>query len=151
VVLNEFKSSVPKLNVTPAEVQFLVLAHSDNAGECAVKNLKIIGEEKRSSQEERTRLSAFYISKHTDPKRVTISSIWPGVSAKLPERFDEVVDKDGNPVFKADGTAIHAVAAETILIGGKVFSKQELEALVASKVQVEEVEIEAEGFSPVPA
>lgn len=146
LVLNEFKSSVPKKNITPAEAQFLVLAHSENAGQISVTQLKVLTETvTRSSAEEKQRLAALYINKHTDPKRVTVESIWPGVNAKLPETFAEVVDKDGKPVFDKDGKLLTAAPEDSITIAGVSYSREQLEKLVAKNVVVQEVkEVETE-------
>lgn len=150
LVYNEFKSSVVKEGVTPAEVQLLVLMHSDNAGECAVKNLKITGEDDRTSADEKKRLCGKYLAKHPDEKRVTVESIWPGHNSTLPERFDQVTDKEGVPVFTKDGQSVNAPKTESIVVGGKVFTKEQLEKLVASSVKVEETDLneKEEDFEP---
>lgn len=136
LVYNEFKSSLQKKDITPAEAQFLVLAFHELAGQCPIINLKVTGEVKRTSQQELQRLATKYIKSHKDEKRVTLDKIWPGRNARLPERFDEVTDPDGNQVFDAKGTNLTKLDTNApILIGGQSFTMEQLEALVAKNVK----------------
>jgi len=136
LVYNEFKSTIPKYDVTPAEVQLLVLMHSDNAGECAVRDLRVTGEETRSSADERLRLMTKYIARHEDKKRVTVESVWPGHNSRLPVRFDEVTDKEGKPLFTSTGDSLaKPTSGETMVIAGKVFTKADVEKLIAANIK----------------
>jgi hypothetical protein len=146
LVYNEFKSTIPKYDVTPAEVQLLVLMHSDNAGEIAVKELEVLRDEVRSSPDEKLRLTSKYIARHEDKKRVTVESVWPGHNSRLPVSFDEVTDKEGKPIFTKEGSALSKPNdGETMTIAGKVFTKADVEKLLAANIKpIEEAIPESE-------
>lgn len=100
LILNEFGSQVPKFNVTPAEVLYLIKQFQPLAGRLPIVDLKIVGEEVRAGGAERNRLNAFYIDHKDDPKAVTVSRMWPGVNPTLPQTFGELCDdEEGKPYF----------------------------------------------------
>ncbi len=51
LILNEYGSCVPKQNITPAEAQFLVWSHQENARQLPIKDLQILDLKEVSSDE----------------------------------------------------------------------------------------------------
>lgn len=85
-------NTVPKINVTPSEVEILRLIH----GSDAVTDIYIIGRVERSSRVERQRLFDIYAKQQPDgTKRCPeLDSLFPGVAARLYESFSEIEDLD---------------------------------------------------------
>lgn len=137
VTLNEFKASVPK-TVTAAEAMLLIRMHSDNAGQPAVSHLVILKDDSNANDtQERKRLASHYIEKHEDIKRVTINTVFPP-GQKLPQKFSEITDKEGNHIFKDDGTSIASSSTMTtqlvqkIKVGDKEYTAEELAKFIDS-------------------
>lgn len=129
LLLNEFKASVPKNLVTPAEVMLLIHMHHENAGGMPIQKLAIAKEPiTRDDQSERKRLAEFYKPFSTDPKAITIEKVFPK-GQKLPQTFEEVTDVEGNKVFSKGGET-HSVPVKT-KVGDKEYTHDELLALVA--------------------
>ena len=84
---------VPKFGVTPAEVLLLRAIH----GEDAVTEIDIQEDDDRSSRDEHERLFAEYAK--ADPsgsvRSPQLAALFPGVGAKLPEKFSDI-DLDDN-------------------------------------------------------
>ena len=131
IILNEFGSRVPKNNVTPAEVQMLIHMHGTNAGKFPIYGLKIVGEVKRTSTEEKQRLKGLYKPFSEDAKALTVERMWPGAVAKLPDKFNEVVDPEGRPCFTDTGEV--KVEEALIELGGKKYTKAELAQIVQNQ------------------
>lgn len=128
IKINQFGDTVSKAGVTPAQVQYLIHEHSLNAGEMPVKGLSITGSEERTSAAEKIRLAGIF-PQNRDPKLVSLEKLFPGANAKLPETFAEVVDQQGNKPFAKDGKIRDT---KKTVIGGKEYSQEELEKLVAA-------------------
>lgn len=156
LILNEFKASVPKKDITPAEAMLLVHMHSENAGGMPVtklvikekvtvptltatsseadkeahadalrRNKKVEEAEKRTDQQERTRLAQSYKPFSTDAKTITVEKVFPK-GQKLPRAFEEVTDVEGNQVFGKGGVP----APIKTKVGDKEYTHDELIALI---------------------
>jgi hypothetical protein len=81
-------NQVQKYGVTPAEVHVLQVIHGGDA----VIDIDIVGDEKRSSKQERDRLSDLYKKAQPDGsvRSPAVDMLFPGVAARLYERFDEM-------------------------------------------------------------
>lgn len=171
LILNEFKASVPKRDITPTEAQLLIHLHGENAGGLPLANLtiknkkdvptltatsneeqkilhaKAIGRNtkveeasKRTDQAERKRLAEHYKPFSTDPKAITIEKVFPK-GTKLPQTFEEVVDKEGGAVFRKDGSTIDSAkpaevkveVVQKIKVGDKEYTAEELAKLIPAK------------------
>lgn len=141
LLLNEFKASVPKHNITPTEAQLLIHLHGDNAGGMPLQKLTIAKDSTvRSDLEERKRLAEHYKPFSTDPKAITIEKVFPK-GTKLPQTFEEVVDKEGGAVFCKDGTTIDSAkpaevkveVVQKIKVGDKEYTAEELAKLIPAK------------------
>lgn len=129
LIINEFKSKIPKNDVTPGEVQLLIHMHHGNAGQMPIEALKIGKDIDRTPQQEKNRLKMHYIFKHDDKDRVTVESLYPGTNFKMPEKFEDIVDIDGNKVFGNAGS----VVPPKIKVGDKEYTEAELQSFIAAK------------------
>lgn len=134
LILNEFKASVPKKDITPAEAMLLIHMHGENAGGMPVTKLTI--KEKKTvptltatstdeqkaehAKAEGRNKKVDEAAKRTDQfERTRLSQTYKPFSTdskaitvekvfpkgtKLPQTFDEVTDADGNVVFGKDGS-----------------------------------------------
>lgn len=128
LILNEFKATVPQKG-TVCDCMIQVQSHSEMAGEMPIRNLKIDKDEiKTNDAQERKRLAEKYMVKHEDKDRVTITTVFPPGTA-LPQKFSDITDKDGNPVFGDNGITV----AKKIKVGDKEYTEAELAELVAKK------------------
>lgn len=94
--LNNFGSSIPLMDVTPAEVAILNEDHGMNANakDCCF-DLSDVREEKRSDEAEINRLREKYCNAR-DKKGVGLAEkLYPGKTPKLPQTFEEVGLKAG--------------------------------------------------------
>lgn len=140
LVLNEFKASVPKHNITPAECMLLIHMHGENAGGMPIQNLVIQKEgTTKSDIEVRKKLAEFYKPFSTDPKAITVEKVFPK-GTKLPQTFEEVIDVEGNAVFNKDGTLKSSVpvqikteVVQKIKVGDKEYTAEELAKLIPAK------------------
>lgn len=138
LTLNEFKATIPKNDITPAEAMLLVHMHSENAGGMPLANLTIAKAPiQRTDQEERNRLAQFYKPFSTDAKAITVEKVFPKGS-KLPQTFEEITDVEGNKLFKADGSLATDPKApakvelvQKIKVGDKEYTAEELKTLLA--------------------
>lgn len=146
LLLNEFKASVPKHNITPAEAQLLIHMHGENAGEMPIKSLVIQKEGiTKSDIEVRKRLAEFYKPFSTDPKAITVEKVFPK-GTKLPQTFEEVIDVEGNQVFGKDGALKSAApVVATLKVDGITYTESDIaaakkanEALQAKITQLQE-------------
>ncbi|MGF7008108.1 hypothetical protein [Aminobacter sp. BE322] len=92
-------NTVPKYDVTPAEVAVLRVIHGDDA----VTEIEPISEVARTSRAERQRLIEIYASVQPDGSRRSraVDMLFPGVAARVFESFDEIDDLDES-FFKAE-------------------------------------------------
>lgn len=132
LILNEFKASIPRQNVTPAEVMYLIHSHHANAGGMPIKELKIGKDVPRTDKQELDRLAIHYRPFSPDPKALTLQKVFPK-GTKLPQTFAEVTDIDGNQVFSAKGETV-AAPAEKHKVGDKEYTIEELKALAAKVI-----------------
>lgn len=157
LLLNEFKASVPKKDITPAEAMLLVHMHSENAGGMPVTKL-VIKEKKTvptltatstdaQKEEHATALrrnkKVEEADKRTDQQeRARLAQTYKPFSTdaktitvekvfpkgqKLPQTFEEVTDADGNAIFGKGGVP----APIKTKVGDKEYTHEELLALVA--------------------
>ncbi len=77
---------VPKFGVTAAEVAVLVAIH----GAGAISDLEVVGDVERSHRDERARLLNYYSRMHDGKDTSPVSSMFPGVAARVFESFDEI-------------------------------------------------------------
>ena len=84
----ERDNTVPKYDVTPAEVLLLRALH----GEDAVTDIVILDATKNvKSAEERERLYGAYARNTPEGRRCPeLDALFPGVAARLPETFDDI-------------------------------------------------------------
>lgn len=80
-------NTVPKYNVTPAEVAVLMAIH----GEQAVMEIEPVGDVDRDNRDERSRLFSVYASAKDHDNNVVVRGMFPGVASRVPESFDELV------------------------------------------------------------
>lgn len=102
-------NQIPKYGVTPSEVAVLRLIHGDES----VTDIEPIGELKRSSKEERQRLTDIYsrVQPNGVRKAVEVDALFPGAAARVFETFDEL-DIDES-MFKAE-TRVSAKKADPL-------------------------------------
>lgn len=140
LILNEFKATVPKNDVTPTEVMFLIHSHSANAGGMPIKSLKVKGTNTLTDKAELDRLKGHYRPFSPDPKALTLEKVFPK-GTKLPQTFAEVTDNDGNLVFDAKGAILGSQAVaepkteiiQKIKVGDKEYTAEELAKLIPAK------------------
>lgn len=92
-------NTVPKFEVTPAELAVLQLIH----GSDAVFDIVPGADVNRSNRDERSRLLATYGKPEGSREPSAVNVLFPGIAARLPEAFDEL-DIDES-FFKATGRA----------------------------------------------
>lgn len=92
-------NTVPKFEVTPAELAVLQLIH----GSDAVFDIVPGADVNRSNRDERSRLLATYGKPEGSREPSAVNVLFPGIAARLPESFDEL-DIDES-FFKATGRA----------------------------------------------
>lgn len=102
-------NQIPKYGVTPSEVAVLRLIHGDES----VTDIEPTGELKRSSKEERQRLTDIYsrVQPNGVRKAVEVDALFPGAAARVFETFDEL-DIDES-MFKAE-TRVSAKKADPL-------------------------------------
>jgi hypothetical protein len=103
-------NQIPKYGVTASEVAVLRLIHGDES----VTDIEPTGELKRSSKEERQRLTDIYsrVQPNGVRKAVEVDALFPGAAARVFETFDEL-DIDES-MFKAE-TRVSAKKASTTM------------------------------------
>lgn len=79
-------NTVPKFDVTPAEIAVLQLIH----GSDAVFDISPGPDVNRSNRDERSRLQAFYGKPEGSREPSAVNVLFPGIGARLPETFDEL-------------------------------------------------------------
>lgn len=79
-------NTVPKFDVTPAEIAVLQAIH----GSDAVFDIVPVNDTNRSNREERSRLLAFYGKPAGSREVSAVDALFPGMSARLPETFEEL-------------------------------------------------------------
>jgi hypothetical protein len=79
-------NTVPKFDVTPAEIAVLQLIH----GSDAVFDIVPVGDINRSNRDERSRLQAFYGKPEGSREASAVDRLFPGIAARLPESFNEI-------------------------------------------------------------
>lgn len=81
-------NTVPKHNVTPAEVAVLRHIHGDDA----VTDIKPTGDLKRTNREERQRLAEVYGRRDDKGRHVApaVDALFPGAATRVFETFDEL-------------------------------------------------------------
>lgn len=124
-------NEVPRHDVTPAEVQHLIRMFQPHVGSCPVGKLANIREVSRTAIAEKNRLKERYDSNPKVDKN-KIEQLFPGVNPTLPTLFSEVVDPLGNKPFREDGSS--TADEESLVIGGRRFTKSDVEKLIASQV-----------------
>lgn len=151
VILNEFKSTVPKKNITPAEAMLLIHMHKSNAGETPVVALQIQKDaaksldnpkQDRTANEELARLRGIYRNKSDDKKIVTITSVFPS-AASVPQKFSDIVDENGATVFSDDGRVLvdgKTKESDTVTIGGSTMDKGEIAKGLAELARLKQLE-----------
>lgn len=88
-------AQISKYNVTPSEVRVLQVIHGDDA----VSDIAInTDEEKRTSRQERQRLTEIYSQRQPDgaTRAPAVDMLFPGEAARLYETFDEAFDIEGD-------------------------------------------------------
>mgnify|MGYP000844789630 CR=1 FL=1 len=145
VIISTFGDTVPKEDVTPAEVQYLIHEHMKTVGRIPVRDLVITSDEAkvaiaydeggkpkafrtRTAQDEKRRLKELYDSR--PDKENKVEKMFPGVSPNLPQKFSEVVDTEGNHPFGEDGHLVAGTPTGKINIGGKEYSPEEAAQLI---------------------
>lgn len=147
VMIGKYKDTVPRTDVTPAEVQYLIHEHQNTVGQCPVINLvikegkarvnlhnadgSIRGSRDRTSLDEKSRLKTIYDSNPVMEKN-KVEKMYPGTNATLPLKFSEVVDKEGNYPYADDGKLVAGQPDGSVQIGGEKYSEEELKQLVAA-------------------
>lgn len=99
LVLNSFKSTVPKTNISPAEAMILQHLHGANAGGAAIVELSVLNAEALKKSEHATAMSKFtskeelirLLNKYHSK---TVKELFPGALPTLPMTF-----KDAGVVF----------------------------------------------------
>lgn len=97
VRINQF-TDVPKLRVTPAELVVLTTAYGKSAGTDPIFDLKVVGEVKRSSDDELERLKRQYggLKNPDNKKQSVIDALFTGHAFKLPMTFEQLGNKYTN-------------------------------------------------------
>lgn len=131
VIIGRFGSTVPRESVTPAEVQYLIHEHQESAGKTPILDLRIVGSIERNAVDEKLRLKEYYDAE-PEPSRNKVEKMYPGFTPSLPIEFSQVVDKEGNRPFGAQGQPTAAYKDNSVRVGGRLLSPTELEQLVAA-------------------
>lgn len=149
-------NQIPKFGVTPSEVAVLRLIHGDEA----VTDIEPIGEVKRSSKEERQRLTDIYarIQPNGGRRAVEVEALFPGAAARVFETFDEIeIDES---FFKAE-TRVVAKKADPLdhdgdgkkggtvvkpKRGKKAAAAQEEQPEEQAEPEVEDADVENDGI-----
>lgn len=108
-IAGERGNTVPKYDVTPAEVAVLRLLH----GEDAVTDIEITGEKKTTHKAERERLNEIFARKNEQGHffAPAVSQLFPGAAASLFDTFDELdIPED---FYKAKGRMTPKPAKKT--------------------------------------
>lgn len=101
-------NTVPKFDVTPAEIAVLQLIH----GSDAVFDISPGPDVNRSNRDERSRLQAFYGKPEGSREPSAVNVLFPGIGARLPETFDELELDES--FFKATERATTKPAAAAV-------------------------------------
>ncbi len=103
-------NTVPKYNVTAAEIGVLLAIHGNDA----VNEIEPVGEIKRRHPEERGRLLAIYGGAKNPNQTPIVATMFPGVAARVFETLSELGLDDS--MFKATGrmTAPTAPVEESV-------------------------------------
>ena len=97
-------TEVPLKGLTPAEMVILHIIHNANVGQDPIHSITDINEIDRSPVEEHKRLRAKYGHLATKKGDKLITLIYPGLSAPLPEDFDDVKTSE----LQYDGVTVGA-------------------------------------------
>lgn len=93
----DLRNSVPRRNITPAEVMVLQEVHG--AADAVVK-IVITGDVERTALEEKARLNYLYRKPMGKDGVNAVNKIFPGSSPNLPEKFSQLLEM---PVDIVDG------------------------------------------------
>lgn len=86
----DIQNTVPKSNVTAAEIAVLQVIHGNDA----VRDIEPVGSIQRSQREERERLRAVYGRARDSEGRSLVEVLYPGAAARTFEKLDELQLED---------------------------------------------------------
>lgn len=132
LILDKRGSNIPIKGLTPAELVLLVKDRQDIVGKFPIHDLQVIGDSRRSDEQERARLRAKYGHHPKDRTSFKVDLLYPGEEAVLPSTFKKLGDK-----YKAAFSKDASVQPENIQQDEKPWTEEELLALDTPEDKVE--------------